>query len=64
MSSEDKDVFKFRVFPWTANIYFAWSKDKEIVLRGRGIWKFVDEDEMMANTEDLSETDRTKKNLD
>lgn len=38
---EEKDSFKFRVAPLTAETYYAWSHDMEAVLRGKGLWKFV-----------------------
>lgn len=69
MSIEEKDPFKFRVNPLTANNYFAWSNDMEIVLRGKGLWKYVDDVDLEnGQNEDeeevqLSETEETKRDL-
>lgn len=41
---DDRDHFKFRVTPLTAENYFAWSNDIEVVLRGKGLWKYVKPD--------------------
>lgn len=40
---EDKDVFKFRVTPLTTDNYNAWSNDSAEILKGKGLWRFVEE---------------------
>lgn len=40
---DDKDLFKFRVKLLHATNYFLWSNDMKTVLRGKGLWRFVED---------------------
>lgn len=52
MDSVSSDSLKLKVEPLRITNYYAWSNDMEVVLRGKGIWKYVDPDgHTMANTE-------------
>lgn len=36
------DAFKMNVGALKITNYYSWSNELEVVLRGKGIWKFVD----------------------
>lgn len=40
---DEKENFKFRLSPLDSSNYFAWSNDLEVILRGRGLWKYVED---------------------
>lgn len=47
---EEKDLFKFRVTPLSADNYFSWSNDMQVILLGKGLWEYV------VSTDDASAT--------
>lgn len=55
---DDKENFKFRVNLLDSNNYFSWSNDMEIILRGRGLWKFVE------NKENIDEGENSEQKRD
>lgn len=66
----DKEGFKFRLSLLNAENHFTWSHVMEVVLRGRGFWKFVDPSVRSENSEayegaitSLTEADETKRDL-
>lgn len=44
MSAEKRDPSKFRIVPLTTESYNSWSNEMEIVLRDKGLWKFVEKE--------------------
>lgn len=42
-SVDERNLFTLTVALLTAGLYYSWSKDMEIVFRGKGLWKFVAE---------------------
>lgn len=46
---EDKDVFNMSVTERNTGNYLSCSNDMEIILRGKGLWKFVAPAVMTAN---------------
>lgn len=42
---DEKDLAKFCVTLLQADYYFSWSNDTEIVLSGKGLWKYLQQGE-------------------
>lgn len=66
MTDDEKyDPFKMRVKPLTANNYFVWSNEMEIILRGKGLWEFVSESAEASDEEgvDLEVGPNRKRNI-
>lgn len=36
--TDDKDFARVRIQPLTADNYYVWSNDIEVLLRGKGLW--------------------------
>lgn len=39
---DEKEFSRFRISPLKTDNYYSWSNDLEVVLRGKGLWKFVE----------------------
>ena len=48
---DEKELVKFRISPLTATNYYSWANDLEIVLRGKGLWKYVGSRSNQARTD-------------
>lgn len=38
---DEKNMLKFQIKKLKADNYFAWSNDMEVILKGKGLWKYV-----------------------
>lgn len=60
MSDEEKgDPFRMRIQSLNAHNYFVWSNEMEILLRGKGLWRYVSDENapmetMSSNKKDLA----------
>lgn len=51
----EKESFKFRVVPLSANNFFSWSNDMGVILLEKGLWKYMEADFEKQNQNRLRE---------